>query len=187
MISGHKDTDLIILSKMDDETLFSFCKIENRYVQKLCNDENFWRDRVKEKFGNVKKNENRNWKNLYLNIVHYRNKYGIFRCLYTLRNEIYSINSTSSSTEKKDILEAFTFQVLDCIYIKLKHTLQDILENNGFSETNIREFIQKYHDSLLEITAAVIRKPQTDLEAIERHPAILKAYLFNIISKNNLY
>ena len=64
MISGHKDTDLIILSKMDYKTLLSFCKIENRYVQKLCNDENFWRERVKEKFGNIKKNEHRTWKNI---------------------------------------------------------------------------------------------------------------------------
>lgn len=78
MLSQIKDVDLKILSELDDKDLFSFCKlnIENKYVYKLCNDENFWRQRTFTKFGRVKKNDNRTWKEFYLQVVYYSDKYG---------------------------------------------------------------------------------------------------------------
>ena len=76
-LSQIKDVDLKILSELDDNDLLSFCKlnVENKYVYKLCNDENFWRDRTLKKFGKVNKNENRSWKHLYLKIVYYNDKF----------------------------------------------------------------------------------------------------------------
>ena len=76
-LSQIKDVDLKILSELDDNDLLSFCKlnVENKYVYKLCNDENFWRDRTVKKFGKLEKNENRSWKHLYLKIVYYNDKF----------------------------------------------------------------------------------------------------------------
>ena len=76
-LSQIKDVDLKILSELDDTDLLSFCKlnVENKYVHKLCNDENFWRDRTLKKLGKLEKNDNRSWKQLYLKIVYYNDKF----------------------------------------------------------------------------------------------------------------
>ena len=49
--------------------------VKNRYIYKLCSDENFWRERTFQKFGKVEKNNNRDWKRFYLKIVYYNDKY----------------------------------------------------------------------------------------------------------------
>jgi len=48
-ITGKKDIDLIILSNLDDKTLFNFCisNPKDEYLKKLCGDESFWRNRLK--------------------------------------------------------------------------------------------------------------------------------------------
>ncbi len=74
-LSGIKDVDLKILSGLEDVDLLSFCKLDNKYIYKLCSDENFWRERTWQKFGRLEKNENRTWKNLYLKLVYYTDKY----------------------------------------------------------------------------------------------------------------
>lgn len=77
ILSEVKDVDLKILSELDDESLLTFCKlnVENKYVYKLCNDENFWRQRTLSRLGQVEKNVTRTWKHFYLLVVHYNNKY----------------------------------------------------------------------------------------------------------------
>ena len=94
-LSQIKDVDLKILSELDDNDLLSFCKlnVENKYVYKLCNDENFWRDRTLKKFGKVEKNENRSWKQLYLKIVYYKDKF----------NRAENILATLSTKGMKDL------------------------------------------------------------------------------------
>lgn len=66
-----RDTDLIILSKLDDEDLFSTCLV-NKAANKLCNNEDFWRNRFVSKYGEVAakyKPENRSWRNHYLKVI----------------------------------------------------------------------------------------------------------------------
>lgn len=66
-----RDTDLFILSKLDDKDLFSTCLV-NKAANKLCNDENFWRNRFLSKYGEMAakyKPENRSWKKHYLQVV----------------------------------------------------------------------------------------------------------------------
>ena len=73
MTTGIKDQDLIILDKLDDKSLFQLCKT-NKYVQRFCKDEDFWKERLFKNYGYAEKNKNRTWKDFYLNIVYYDNK-----------------------------------------------------------------------------------------------------------------
>ena len=44
-LSGHKDTDMLILLQLEDHELGPVCQA-NSYVRKICQDENFWKMRV---------------------------------------------------------------------------------------------------------------------------------------------
>ena len=44
-LSGVKDTDFLILDKLNDYELGRVCQA-NKYVKKLCNDDTFWRNRM---------------------------------------------------------------------------------------------------------------------------------------------
>ena len=183
MISGHKDTDLIILSKMDDQTLLSFCKIENMYVQKLCNDENFWREKVKEKFGNVKKNEDRTWKNFYLNILYYTDKYGIYKSMIIFVNEY-------KKDRDLDLLDFFEYEVLKRIKNVLIEMLQENLKAHRFSEKERDEFIKKHSHNIKEASRDILYVWYNNLEKIEIDPSFLREDLYyhvpliEIVSKN---
>lgn len=72
-LTGRKDTDLIILSNLDDRSLLSYCQT-NRYGRELCRNENFWRNRFIKKYGTGYDLENRTWKNFYLSLLVYFNK-----------------------------------------------------------------------------------------------------------------
>ena len=178
MISGYKDTDLLILSELDDVTLFSFCKIENSYIQKLCNDDNFWRERVKRKFGIVKKNEDRTWKNLYLNIVHYSDKYGIY-------DSMIKFNMLDERKKNQDLLSFFEFQVLKRVYSKMIGILQENLKIHRFTEKDRNEYIKRYN---LECEIKKAAKEALDmwfliLKDIENDPEILRGHLSPFLIK----
>ena len=65
--TGIKDVDMIILSNLDDRDLLTKCTL-NKYVNKLCNDENFWRNRFLAKYG-VLPQIDTSWKRYYLATV----------------------------------------------------------------------------------------------------------------------
>jgi len=70
-LSGHKDADLMILSILNDKDLFSLCMVD-KYTNKLCKDEIFWRNRFVKRFGDMAakyKPKNRSWRNHYLKVV----------------------------------------------------------------------------------------------------------------------
>ena len=52
IFTKNKDADLEILSKLDDNNLLSVCQAYkyNKYGNKLCKEENFWRNRIIEYF-----------------------------------------------------------------------------------------------------------------------------------------
>ena len=49
-LTGYKDSDLIILSKLDDRDLLNIC-LANKYANRLCNNEDFWRARLIKNYG----------------------------------------------------------------------------------------------------------------------------------------
>ena len=170
MISGHKDTDLMIMTKMDDTTLFSFCKIENSYVQKLCNNENFWRERVKENFGNVKKNRDRTWKDLYLNIYIYKNKYGIY-------NSMIKLGMLGETEKNFDLFTFFKVQVLKRVYSKMIDMLRENLKAHRFTEKERYEYIEKHNLGVNKAAKEVLYMWFLTLKNIENHPEILRGHL----------
>ena len=72
-LTKNKDVDKLILSNLDDETLFDFCKIDNKYVHVLCSDESFWLNRVNSKYPLLKdfKSQNQTWRQFFIRITHY--------------------------------------------------------------------------------------------------------------------
>jgi hypothetical protein len=76
-LSGYKDTDLLILSKLNDKDLLSIC-LANKEANRLCKNEDFWRNRFISRFGEKdfhfsKKIKTRSWRNYYLLLIKYLN------------------------------------------------------------------------------------------------------------------
>jgi hypothetical protein len=77
-----KDLDLARLEKLDDKELFSVCLL-NKEMRELCSDENFWKRRLINKYGlevakfkmNEYEKKERRWKDYYLSLVFYENRY----------------------------------------------------------------------------------------------------------------
>lgn len=67
-----KDTDLIILDKLEDRDLLVFCLI-NKTANNLCNNDIFWENRIRKYFPHAEKykTENRTNRNFYLSLVKY--------------------------------------------------------------------------------------------------------------------
>ena len=65
-----------ILFKLKVQDVLNYCKT-HKYGNELCNNEDFWRNRLEAKFPGAEKYKSpkRTWKNYYLKIVYYLNKY----------------------------------------------------------------------------------------------------------------
>ena len=65
-----KDTDMIILSNLDDRSLLSLCSVD-QYTKELCKNETFWRNRTITKYGNISKYKpiDMSWREFYLKII----------------------------------------------------------------------------------------------------------------------
>jgi hypothetical protein len=87
--TGNKDVDLIILDKLDDRTLFYVCGMNQKdeYVNRICNDDYFWMNRLRKTYGDVAKIQPRTWKNLYLGLVYFLDKYENTFNLNEINNE----------------------------------------------------------------------------------------------------
>lgn len=44
-LTGNKDVDVLILNQLEDHELGAICQV-NKYINSLCNDENFWLNRI---------------------------------------------------------------------------------------------------------------------------------------------
>lgn len=107
--TGTKDIDLKILSDLDDRDLLNFCISDpkNKYIKKLCENEIFWRNRLLNKFiefKEIKKLNTRSWKDTYLMLIYYLEKYNI--------NEIIQ----KISIKDKDLMEYFKKLLPKCKY-----------------------------------------------------------------------
>lgn len=76
-LTGVKDTDLLILQKLNDTDLLQACLV-NKAINKACKDESFWRNRSLEKYPlpSKYKLEKETWRRFYLKLIHYTTKYG---------------------------------------------------------------------------------------------------------------
>jgi hypothetical protein len=79
------DVDLKIMEDMDDRTLLEFCQV-SKYTRELCKNELFWKKRLIRNYGEFNKNRDRTWKQFYLKIIYYLDKYPI------LDNALYYIS-----------------------------------------------------------------------------------------------
>src|SRR5579883_2736487 len=80
-LSGIRDVDLQILTNLNDHDLFSICQIKNKYINSLCNNESFWRNRFLDKYGKNFKYEGRTWKDFYFKLAYYDDKYLLDRII----------------------------------------------------------------------------------------------------------
>ena len=72
-LTKNKDVDKLILSNLDDKSLLNFCKIKNQYVQVLCQDENFWINRINSKYPYLKEHklQNQTWRQFFIRMTYY--------------------------------------------------------------------------------------------------------------------
>ena len=91
MITGYKETDFVTLLKLDDKDFFNICaklnsskklkkedyplEFTNRKINELCNNETLWKTRLFERYGKFYPQDGQTWKNLYLKLVYYLDKY----------------------------------------------------------------------------------------------------------------
>ena len=69
-----KDVDFIIMMELNDKDLYNLCQI-NKYGKKLCSNEDFWRNRLWKYYGKIYPEEGQKWKEFYLKLVYYMDKY----------------------------------------------------------------------------------------------------------------
>ena len=69
MFTKIKDVDLRILSELEDRDLLNVC-LTNKYANKICQDEHFWRNRLVSQYGDkvFKYRPDMSWKNYYMQI-----------------------------------------------------------------------------------------------------------------------
>lgn len=56
ILTGIRGVDLTILSDLDDRDLFNFC-LSNKEASDICRDENFWRSRFYQRYGQLFDND----------------------------------------------------------------------------------------------------------------------------------
>lgn len=74
--TGHKDIDYLILLNLSDKDFGHFCSI-NSYIRNLCRNENLWRQKTLNRFGEIlggqekilKNKKEETWRNLYIRLV----------------------------------------------------------------------------------------------------------------------
>ena len=89
-LTGNKDTDLIVLSKLNNEDLLNAC-LTNKDVNRACKNESFWKSRFISLYDNEfpnpvdypskYKKDSETWRNFYLKFVFYTTKFRIFNYL----------------------------------------------------------------------------------------------------------
>jgi len=83
-LTKQKDTDFIILLDLPDVDFFKICskfnsedalEFKNKYFNRFCKNETLWKERLFKYYGIFYPEEGQTWKNLYLKLVYYMDKY----------------------------------------------------------------------------------------------------------------
>ncbi len=130
-----KDIDLLILAELDDNDLFNICLV-NKYANKLCQNEEFWKERFMKKFGSTAqkhssrfKFKNISWRNTYLKMV---------RDLEFFSNQPWEIFNFISYNVKSDELKISSY-INDQYIIKLPKDDESFLplkNSTSFAQNN---------------------------------------------------
>lgn len=120
-ISGSRDTELIVLSKLNDRDLLNVC-LTNREINKACKNENFWRERFINRFDSTSlkhmkmqdypskyKKDTETWRDFYLKFLKYTEDYRMPSNLLQkacflgdLSLVVYALNSVKSIIDTSD-------------------------------------------------------------------------------------
>ncbi len=124
LLTGIKDVNLLVLTNLDDESLLNLCQV-NKEASRICEDENFWRNRFMGKYGKFNKASNVTWKRLYLKSL---KGYNLFR--QGLTDEGYV---SKNKLNENDELVLVDIEMM-FIYKKTKYDRRDLtaLVNNRF-------------------------------------------------------
>ena len=68
LFTGIKNVDLMIIARLDDKDLVSVCRTSKR-AKTICNDENFWRNRILVKYPEVGYEIFKQYKIIYSNYI----------------------------------------------------------------------------------------------------------------------
>jgi Ankyrin repeats (3 copies) len=75
METPFKQLDIVALTalarNMEDKTLLTFCKTDKYFNSKICNDDNFWKRRLDEKYPLLVEFKKETWKQFYLKMSYY--------------------------------------------------------------------------------------------------------------------
>jgi hypothetical protein len=156
--TGIKDVDFEIMSRMDDKSLINFCQVKNKYINNLCNNEVFWKKRTSSEIDIHTKKENRTWKEFYLKIVYYRNKFHPFEIVNILSNvDDYDLFIHFEKLAKEKIKEIMLTEMrmdygnqvsqskIEKIILKNKNNIEDAVNDlyNRHSVLELRRFAMK--------------------------------------------
>ena len=101
-LTGVKDTDLLILQKLNDKDLLEACMV-NKAINKACKDESFWRNRSVKAYplASEYKKETETWRRFYLKFIHYTNEFG--NLIHLLRQACFigDLNLVVHALDKK--------------------------------------------------------------------------------------
>ena len=133
MLSGNKDVDLKIISELNDFELGKVCSA-NKYVNKLCNDENFWRNRTVSKYGKYlgdakeifSKYNVTNWQKYYKDLTKQLSEASNFAFSERnrLREDVKILANIQDENTRKILM------ILERINIITEKELDDFLNNN---------------------------------------------------------
>jgi ankyrin repeat protein len=99
-----RDTDLLILEKLNDRDLLNICLI-NKEANKLCNNEIFWRKRFLKKWGTTEiKPES--WKKFYLTTLKYLDGIILDKNMEKYRKDNYKAYLTNDNRMERALLKA---------------------------------------------------------------------------------
>ncbi len=118
MLTGFRDTELIVMNELNDRDLLSYCQTDKIGV---CKNEDFWRNRFIKVHGEEAakfKNKDRSWKDYYLAVIYYREKYTNARAV--------------EEAAKRDYMDLFLFFSQFVIYNKMTAVIAS--ENRKYVE-----------------------------------------------------
>jgi hypothetical protein len=171
VLSGYKDTDYIILNKLNDYELGKVCQV-NKKLKKMCDDDNFWKVRIYQKLGeyfylkNPKDFIITTWKNYYISLMEKINSY--------MKGTIYLINGVPY---KKDKNKQFYGVSLPGSFEEIKDedlkiVLNKIEEDNikygeAIKKKNLKEIEKYLENEFIKINEPLKKLDVNDISLIE--------------------
>lgn len=187
MLTKTKDTEYLVLSNLDDRSLLNYCKTA-KSAKKICNDDNFWKLRFINKFGErymKYKSEEKSWKQFYLEIVSFLDVDDIeeIELLSEEKYTDYLKEILLLSLDKPDVFDFFEhFLPQRTIPVFLeRESAKKILEKIG----NIID-IQKIHTPLNNLVVQLLYNDVSSVKILKNILEKLNIDINDIKIKHNL-